>query len=159
MKKVYSDIIDQYEDASDTLRQAIQNVTRDQAVAHLGPGDWSIHELVIHIADTDAIAIDRMKRVLTEENPPLLNADESAYIKKLFSHEQGFDDAVMLIGLNRSQCARMLRCLDDRDFKRFGTHNLSGKVTLQGLITAYTNHLHHHLGFLKAKLERLRTKT
>ena len=34
-----------------------------------GTGDWSIHELVIHLADSDSIAIDRMKRMLIEDNP------------------------------------------------------------------------------------------
>ena len=56
-------------------------------IAHPGPGDWSIQELVIHLADSDAIAIDRMKRILTEDNPPLLNADETAYVHRLLPNE------------------------------------------------------------------------
>ena len=53
-----------------------------------GPGQWSILELVLHLADSDCISIDRMKRMLTEDNPPLLYADESAYVERLCSHEQ-----------------------------------------------------------------------
>ena len=34
-----------------------------------GPGKWSIKELVVHLADSDSISIDRMKRILTEDDP------------------------------------------------------------------------------------------
>ena len=54
----------------ETLRQAVQGLTREDLIARPGPVDWSIQELVIHLADSDAIAIDRMKRILTEDNPP-----------------------------------------------------------------------------------------
>ena len=47
-------------------------------------------------APSDAIGIDRMKRVITEDNPPLLYADESAYVQRLFPHDQSLDDAVAL---------------------------------------------------------------
>ena len=45
------------------------------------------------MADSDEIAIDRMKRILTEDNPPLLYADESSYIARLMPHDQSVEDA------------------------------------------------------------------
>jgi len=47
------------------------------SVARPGPGQWAILEVVVHLADSDAISIDRMKRMLAEDNPPLLYADET----------------------------------------------------------------------------------
>jgi hypothetical protein len=63
----------------------VHDLSHDDLIAHRGPGDWSIQELVIHLADSDAIAIDRMKRILTEDNQPLLDADETAYVDRLGS--------------------------------------------------------------------------
>jgi hypothetical protein len=51
---------------------------------------------LIHLVDSDSIAIDRMKRMLIEDNPPLLYADEAAYVRLLASHEQSLDDALDL---------------------------------------------------------------
>ncbi len=100
--------------------------------------------------------IDRMKRILTEDNPTLLWADEDAYVKCLHCDAQILDDAVTLMDLGRRQFARVLRELDDSDFKRFGTHNVSGQVTLGWIIGKCRDHLDHHLRFLKVKLATLR---
>ena len=82
----------------------------EELTARPGPGDWSILELVIHLADSDSIAIDRMKRMLIEDNPPLLYADETAYVRLLASHEQSLEDALTLFELGAScQFARVLR--------------------------------------------------
>jgi hypothetical protein len=66
-----------------------------------------LEALIIHLADSDCIAIDRMKRMLTEDNPPLLSADETAYVQRLARHEQSLDDALTLFEVGRRQFARV----------------------------------------------------
>ena len=148
-------MIEKFASGGDILRESVAGVTRDEALARPGPGKWSIQELVIHLADSDAIALDRMKRVISEKNPTLLSADEQAYVDHLHCDEQSLDDAVMLFDLGRVQFARVLRALDPRAFDRFGTHNVAGKLTLRDLLETYTDHLDHHLAFLRQKRQRM----
>jgi len=96
-----------------------------------------------------------MKRVLTEENPPLLYADEDTYIERLFSHEQSLEDALVLFEVGRRQFARVLRKLPEEAFERVGTHSRRGPVTVAGMIKGYTDHVEHHLKFLYDKRARL----
>jgi uncharacterized damage-inducible protein DinB len=149
------ELIEAFAAGGEALRQAVQGLTREDLLARPGPGDWSIQELVIHLADSDAIAIDRMKRVLTEDNPPLLYADESAYVERLLHDEQSLEDALTLFDVGRRQWSRVLRKLPDDAFARQGTHNRAGIVTLGGMVEGYTKHVEHHLVFLMAKRERL----
>jgi hypothetical protein len=149
------DIIESFAAGGETLRRAVDGLAPDDLLARPGPGDWSIQELVIHIADSDDIAIDRMKRILTEDNPTLLYADESAYITRLLPHEQSFEDALTLFEVGRRQWSRVLRKLPDEAFSRIGTHNRKGILALAGMVEGYTKHVEHHLVFLKAKRERL----
>src|SRR5271165_5273561 len=101
-----------------TLRQAVDGLSSEDLLARPGPGDWSIQELVIHLVDSDAISIDRMKRILTEDNPPLLYADETAYVERLHSHDQDLEDALVLFEAGRRQWARVLRRLPGEAFLR-----------------------------------------
>ncbi len=149
------DVIESFAAGGDILRRAVQGLSRDDLIARPGPGDWSIQELVIHLADSDEIAIDRMKRILTEDNPPFLYADESAYIAQLLPHEQSLEDALTRIDVGRKQWSRVLRRLPDESFSRIGTHNRKGVLTLGEMVINYTKHLEHHLVFLRAKRERL----
>jgi uncharacterized damage-inducible protein DinB len=147
--------IEPFATAGRDLVAAIRGLTPEELRATPGPGAWSILQLVIHLADSDAIAIDRMKRVLTEDNPTLLYADETAYVRELFCDEQSVEDAVLLIDVGRRQFARVLRKVPDAAFERFGTHNRRGRMTLGRLVAEYTEHLAHHLRFLHAKRDRL----
>jgi DinB superfamily len=148
-------LIEVYAAGGQTLRRAADGLSHEDLLARPGPGTWSIQELVIHLADSDGIAIDRMKRILTEDNPTLLNADETAYVDRLFHDQQSIEDALTLFDVGRRQWARVLRLLPDDAFSRQGTHNRAGTVTLGGMIEGYSKHLEHHLVFLKRKRERL----
>jgi hypothetical protein len=149
------DLIESFAAGGDVLKSAVRGLSNEDLLARPGPGDWSILELVIHLADSDAIAIDRMKRVLTEDQPALLYADETAYIERLLPHEQSIEDALTLFDVGRRQWSRVLRKLPDAAFSRQGTHDRRGTVTLGGMVEGYHRHLEHHLVFLNAKRERL----
>ncbi len=148
-------LIEAYVACGPRLRQAVAGLTQEDLTARPGPGNWSILELVLHLADSDAIAIDRMKRMLIEDNPPLLYADETAYVDRLFSHEQSLEDALILFEVGRRQFARVLRQLPDEAFARRGTHNRRGTMTVGGIVEDYIRHTDHHLKFLYDKRARL----
>ena len=148
-------LIDQYEACGPKLRKAVAGLSPKELTARPGPGAWSVLELVVHLADSDAIAIDRMKRMLIEDNPPLLYADETAYNDRLLPHEQTLEDALTLIEVSRRQFARVLRKLPAEAFDRAGTHNRKGRVTVGEMVRSYIDHVDYHLDFVRRKRERL----
>lgn len=150
-----ADVIDAYEAGPAKLRAAVAGLTRADLTARPGPGDWSVLEVVVHLADSDAISIDRMKRMLTEDAPPLLYADETAYVDRLFPHDQDLDDALTLLEVGRRQFARVLRRLPPEAFARTGIHNRKGAVTVGGMVPSYVEHLDYHLRFIRDKRDRL----
>lgn len=145
------DLIDQYERGPAKVRAAVAGLTRDELTARPGPGQWSILEVVVHLSDSDAISIDRMKRMLSEDNPQLLYADETAYVDKLATHDQDLEDAILLMEVGRRQFARVLRKLPPEAFDRHGTHNKRGRVTVGGMVPSYVAHIDDHLEYVRKK--------
>jgi uncharacterized damage-inducible protein DinB len=148
-------LIETYAAGGQKLRHAVAGLSRDDLLARPGPGAWSIQEVVIHLADSDGISVDRMKRMLTEDNPSLLYADETAYVDRLHHDQQSLEDALTLFDVGRRQWSRVLRLLPDDAFSRQGTHNRAGIVTVGHYVERYCEHLDHHLAFIKAKRDRL----
>ena len=144
-------LIEAYVDGPAKLRAAVSGLTHEELTARPGPGAWSILEVVVHLADSDAISIDRMKRIISEDNPSLLYADENAYNEKLHPHEQDLEDTLTLFEVGRRQWARVLRLLPDEAFERAGTHNRKGAVTLGELVADYVAHVDDHLKFIHGK--------
>jgi len=149
------ELIEQYVAGSAKLRRAVAGLSAEELRARPGPGAWSVLEVVIHLADSDAISIDRMKRILSEDDPPLLYADETAYVERLHPHEQDLEEALLLFEVGRRQWARVLRRLPDEAFLRVGTHNRRGKVTLGGMVASYVKHVDDHLEFVAGKRANL----
>ena len=148
-------LIDQYLKGSDDLRMAVRGLEREDLLAHPVPGTWSIQEIVIHLADSDLVISDRMKRVIAEDNPQLIGFDETRFVKGLHYNEQSIEDAVNLFELNRRQMARVLAKLPDPAFNRVGLHNERGPLKLSDLLAGAVNHLKHHLKFIVEKREKL----
>jgi uncharacterized damage-inducible protein DinB len=148
-------IIDQYEAGGAELRIAITGLKPDELLAHPVPGTWSIQEIVMHLADSDLILADRMKRVIAEENPSLIGFNETLFAQKLHYSDQSVEDAVTILDLNRRNFARVLRKLPDTAFSRIGTHNERGPLKLSELLTMSVNHVKHHLAFVVSKKEKL----
>ena len=54
-------LIEQYVACAPRLCQAVAGLSPEDLTARPGPGKWSILENVVHLTDSDAISIDRMK--------------------------------------------------------------------------------------------------
>jgi uncharacterized damage-inducible protein DinB len=65
-------LIDAFERGGERLSAATAGLSGEQRQARPVPGTWSIHEIVVHMADSDAIGIDRMKRIIAEDLPLLI---------------------------------------------------------------------------------------
>ena len=151
----YNALIDQYEAGGRKVKEAIAGLTREDLLAFPVPGTWSIQQLVVHLQDSELVAIDRMKRILAEEKPLLVGYDENKFVANLSYDVQSAQDAAETVDLARRQFARVLRRAPEAAFARFGIHNERGKVTLGEQLEMYVKHLDRHLTFAIDKRAKL----
>ena len=144
-------LIEEFERGHRPLRQAIAGLSPQQMKAFPVPGTWSIHQIVVHVADSAVIGADRMQRIIAMDNPILQAYDETLFTKNLFYHEQSVDDALTLMELTGRQMARVLRCLPEAAFARLGNHTEVGPISLLQMLQRNVNHVPHHLKFIEQK--------
>src|SRR5438270_3183790 len=113
-------LIEAYLAGAQTLRKAVAGMSREQILARPVTGKWSTLEVVCHLADFDPILADRMKRVIAEERPTLLGADEQRFAAALAYHERDLDEELTVIEQTRRQMARILRTLPESALQRVG---------------------------------------
>ena len=149
------DLIDQYEAGADKVAQAIRNLTREDLLCAPDPaanvGRWSIQQVVIHCMDSELVLIDRLKRMIAEDNPTLIGYDENRFVANLFYDEQPAEDAAEVIARARRLFTRVLRKLPPAAFERPGTHNERGRVTVGSYLKTAVEHLDHHVKFIHDK--------
>jgi hypothetical protein len=148
-------LIDEYMKGTQLLRRAVAGMSREQQTARPVAGKWSTLEVVCHLADFDPILADRMKRVIAEERPALLGADENRFAAHLAYHDRDLEEELTIIERTRQQLARILRTLPDSALDRVGVHNERGPRTLEQLLVTATNHIPHHVKFIDEKRKAL----
>jgi len=150
-----SQMIEAYLEGPVALRKAVAGMSREQVQARPVPGKWSTLEVVCHLADFDPILADRMKRIIAEDKPQLLGADEKHFAAALAYDKRELDEELTIIEKTRSQLARILRTLPAEALNRTGVHNERGPMTLERMLTTATNHIPHHVKFIQEKREAL----
>ena len=154
-----SDLINDYLAGADLVAQAISGLNDEQLRMRPVPGKWSTLEVVCHLADSEALFAERMKRVLAEDRPQLLFSDPDLCVAALAYHQRDAATEAALIALLRRQMTSILRAQPDSVWQRIGVHNTAGEQTLEQLVKKATNHLAHHLEFLRDKRQRLGIST
>src|SRR5438093_9564748 len=148
-------LIDAYLAGIPTLRNSVAGMTREQLLARPVAGKWSTLEVVCHLADFDPIIADRMKRVIAEDHPALLGADEQRFAVALAYHDRDLEEELSLVEKTRRQMARILRKLPDEALTRVGVHNERGPLSLEKLLTGAAGHITHHVKFIEEKRRAL----
>lgn len=156
-------VIDRYSAGAQALRQAIDGLSPADLQAappaeQADLGRWSIQQVVIHLADSELVYAERIRRVIAEDQPRLWAFDQDLWADRLAYADQSAEDAIALIELLRRQTARMLNAQPDAVFARQGVHNVAGPLSVLDLVTDATQHLEHHVRFIQAKRRWLETK-
>ena len=152
-----ANLIEQYAAGGERLADALRGWSEANLRRVPSPDDspelgkWSVHQLVIHLADAELSFAARIRRVIAMDKPALLAWHENAFSERLYYEAQSTEDALELILLTRRQLARVLRKLPDADFERTGIHDQRGPQTLSAIIGFADWHLNHHMAFVHRK--------
>jgi len=148
-------LIEDYLTGPGLLRRALAGMSPEQLQARPVAGKWSTLEVVCHLADFEPILADRIKRILAEDHPQLISADENRFAAQLAYHQRDLEEELVIIERTRSQLARILRTHPDAILQRVGVHSERGPRTLEQMFTSAINHIPHHVEFIVAKRQAL----
>jgi len=143
--------IERYAAGGAELVKAYSGLNFAELNAKQPDGSWTLHQIAIHMLDSDLIGSDRMKRIACMDNPLLCGYDETAFSNLPGSDQLNAFAACDLFQKNRDMTATILRALPDSTFQRTGIHTESGKVSLAEMLEKYIHHLEHHLAFIAKK--------
>jgi len=118
------------------------------------PGKWTARQIVAHLADTELVAADRMRRTIAEDRPALIAFDQDRWAAALGYADRRLSDSIELLRAVRAANFDLLRSLPEATFARAALHSERGEITLMDMLRTFTLHIETHA----KQIEHIREK-
>ena len=132
------------------LREALAGT--DPATLNRRPQgeDWSMRDVVIHLADSELVAAVRIRLLLAGDEPVLPIYDPDVWKRKLLYVFRDPEAAMSAFQQVRYGAAELLRECSPDAWERAGTHPQVGVVTVADLVERGADHVDEHVAQLQA---------
>lgn len=117
------------------------------------PGKWTLHEILIHLADAEAVGYARVRRMIAEPGSTIFAYDQDAWTASLQYESTPAEDALALFSICRKLTAGLLLNLEAGDLSRHVLHPERGPITVSDYVGIYTRHVDDHLKQIQRNLE------
>jgi hypothetical protein len=145
-------LVEKYAQGPVRLREAWASVPEAARQWRPGPGKWSAHEVVVHCADSETNAAQRIRYVLMEKDTTIVGYDQEAWARELDYHSLPVDLALETVEAVRANTAAMLRRLPESAWGRAGRHTEHGAYSAEDWLAIYAEHVHKHAGQIERNL-------
>ncbi|MBX7167485.1 MAG: putative metal-dependent hydrolase [Pirellulales bacterium] len=109
--------------------------------------NWTVRQIVHHLADSHVNAYARLRLALTEDRPTIKPYDESRWAELVDARQGPLAPSLDLLAALHVRTAALWRSLGDEQFERSYLHPEYGHtVTLAEMLAGYAHHGRHHLG-------------
>lgn len=107
---------------------------------------WSVHDVLVHLADAEAVRATRIRLLLAEERPSLFEFDEGRWRARLAYGER---NALLALESYRQavrSTADLVGAMPDEAWERVGLHAVDGEVSVRALVERGIRHAEDHSG-------------
>ena len=141
--------LDTYRNAAQVLEAALGEFPRDMWRFRDEHGCWSIHEHLVHIADSEANSYIRCRRFIAEPGQELMAYDENQWASALDYHSMDTDGALELFRTLRRRTWELIRDLPESVWSNTCYHPENGDMTLEDWLDVYERHVAEHVEYMR----------
>jgi hypothetical protein len=145
-------LIHRYAAGYEAVARELESFPAERLGDHPITGKWSAREIVHHLADSETISAQRLRKLLTEDRALIWGYDQEYFARRLRYNERDMAPALDAFRAARATTLQILEGMSEADWNREGFHTESGRYTPETWLTIYAAHAHDHA----AQIRRLR---
>lgn len=140
-------LLHRYENGTELLPPLLKNLTEEQVAFKPSPAQWSIREVMAHLADSEPNGALRL-RMAVAECGTVIGYDQDRWAATLFYTDPAltnFNEVITLLRIIRKRTALLLRRLPVEAFdEKYVQHTERGRLTLREVLRIYAEHVEIH---------------
>ncbi|MDP9180700.1 MAG: DinB family protein [Chloroflexota bacterium] len=146
-------LIGRYADGSGRLREALAKAPERMRKWRPGPGEFSVHEVIVHCADSETNSHSRIRYLMTEDNATIIGYDTDVWAAAFDYQNHPLDAAMLTVEAVRANTVPILSRAPNSAWARAGTHTESGPYSAEDWLRIYAAHCHDHADQIEQVIE------
>lgn len=147
-------LIESYGNAYNILVEALKEFPKEMWQWKPAPEKWSIHEIIIHITDSEANSFVRCRRFIAEPGSGVYSYDENKWAKNLNYHSQNIEESLELFRLLRKASYDLIKTVSEETWQTATVqHSENGEMNFEQWLKVYEEHIPVHIRQMQRNLE------
>ena len=117
------------------------------------PGEWSVGQVIAHLADAEIMMSGRYRLILAQDGPPLVGYDQDLWVERLHDDQERAEDSIEVFETLRTANVRLWRRSNDEQRARVGIHSERGPESFDLCFRMIAGHDRLHFGQIRRALE------
>jgi len=145
-KQERNEKIELYGRGYDLLMQTLEDIPPEMWQFKPEPTEWSVHEVLVHLADSESNAALRARKLIVEPGGILMGYDQALWADELNYHEHSYEDALEIVRLVRKMTYTLLKKQPDNVFEHSVRHpEYDEPYTFEKWLDMYSAHIPGHI--------------
>jgi len=137
-------LIRQYAEGPDRLAAALAKVPGEARKWRPAPGKWTVHEVIVHCADSESNAHMRIRYLIGEADPLIVGYDQDRWATALSYHDHPLEPALATVRAVRANTLPLLERLTEEQWRKTGRHTEHPGYGVERWLEIYSEHLDIH---------------
>ena len=147
------DLIRRYAEGPKLLKAALAKAPPEARQWRPAPGKWSVHEVVVHCADSETNAHMRLRYLVAETEPLIVGYDQDRWARELDYHSLPLEPALAAIEAVRANTIPLLSRIPETAWGKKGKHTEYDGYGVEMWLQTYGEHLEVHARQIGRNLE------
>ncbi len=148
-----SALIESYGCAFEQVHAALREFPREMWQFKPAPNRWSIHEIIIHLADSEANSFVRCRCFVAEPGKTIMPYDQDRWAIRTEYHRQSTEDALELFRLLRKMSYDLIKRLPEEAWQNTVLHPELGPLSFEKWLVIYEEHARKHIEQMRRNYE------
>ncbi len=139
-----AECIRRYAEGPELLAAALAMVPEAALQWRPAPGKWSVHEVIVHCADSEVNSHSRLRYLIGEANALIHGYDQDRWVTAMDYHAHPLAPALLTVRAVRANTVPLLQRMSEADWRRTGTHTEHPSYGVERWMELYAEHLEIH---------------
>src|SRR5919205_3148624 len=121
-KQKRAEKLELYGNGYQLLMETLKDIPKEMWKFKPEPKEWSVHEVLIHLADSESNGALRARKLIVEPGGTLMGYDQDRWAIALDYHDQNYEDTLQIVRLVRKTTYALLKKQPDEVFEHSVIH-------------------------------------